>query len=212
MKEETYDHLVKVLMIGESGVGKTCIIQRFNRNEFSMNHLSTIAIDFKMKLLDVDGVKIKMQIWDTAGQERFNTLTTGFFKGSDGIILCYSVTDEKSFESINKWMNQINSLAPVEVKVVLVGNKVDLEKERRVSYEEGELKRPASREQVPTAFLRMLRQERKERGRGLQQDGRGYHPKVGTLALREFRTSRSRYQSGNWTHWRFRQEVLQLGL
>ena len=146
MKEETYDHLVKVLMIGESGVGKTCVIQRFNKNEFSMNHLSTIAIDFKMKLLDVNGSKIKMQIWDTAGQERFNTLTTGFFKGSDGIIVCYSVTDEKSFESINKWMNQIHSLAPVEVKVVLVGNKVDLEKERRVSYEEGELIRPASGE------------------------------------------------------------------
>ena len=82
MKGDSYDHLVKVLMIGESGVGKTCIIQRFNKNEFSMNHLSTIAIDFKLKLLEVKGTKLKMQIWDTAGQERFNTLTTGFFKGN----------------------------------------------------------------------------------------------------------------------------------
>ncbi len=81
MKEETYDHLVKVLMIGESGVGKTCLIQRFNKNEFSMNHLSTIAIDFKLKVMEIRGSKLKMQIWDTAGQERFNTLTTGFFKG-----------------------------------------------------------------------------------------------------------------------------------
>ena len=82
MKDESYDHLIKVLMIGESGVGKTCIIQRFNKNEFSTNHLSTIAIDFKLKLLEVNGAKLKMQIWDTAGQERFNTLTTGFFKGA----------------------------------------------------------------------------------------------------------------------------------
>ena len=81
MKEETYDHLVKVLMIGESGVGKTCLIQRFNKNDFSYAHLSTIAIDFKMKLININGVKLKMQIWDTAGQERFNTLTASFFKG-----------------------------------------------------------------------------------------------------------------------------------
>ncbi len=81
MKDDSYDHLVKVLMIGESGVGKTCIIQRFSKNEFSMNHLSTIAIDFKLKMIEVNDVKLKMQIWDTAGQERFNTLTSGFFKG-----------------------------------------------------------------------------------------------------------------------------------
>ena len=137
MKEEPYDHLVKILMIGESGVGKTCIIQRFNKNEFSLTHLSTIAIDFKMKVVSVGDEKIKMQIWDTAGQERFNTLTAGFFKGSDGIILCYSITDNKSFENINKWMAQIKSLAPIDVKVLLVGNKTDLEDERKISMEQG---------------------------------------------------------------------------
>ena len=81
MKEEGYDYIVKILMIGESGVGKTCLIQRFNKNEFSLTHLSTIAIDFKMKTIDVNGSKLKMQIWDTAGQERFNTLTASFFRG-----------------------------------------------------------------------------------------------------------------------------------
>ena len=124
-------------MIGESGVGKTCIIQRFNKNEFSLTHLSTIAIDFKMKVVSVGDEKIKMQIWDTAGQERFNTLTAGFFKGSDGIILCYSITDTKSFDNINKWMAQIKSLAPIDVKVLLVGNKTDLEEERKLSIEQG---------------------------------------------------------------------------
>ena len=136
MSEESYDYLVKVLMVGESGVGKTCIIQRFIKNQFSTNHLSTIAIDFKMKLLKIRGSNIKMQIWDTAGQERFNTLTSGFFKGSDGIILTYSIIDKNSFENINKWMLQVRTLAPPDVKVILVGNKSDFN-ERVVTYKEG---------------------------------------------------------------------------
>ena len=82
MREESYDHMVKILLIGDSGVGKTCLLQRLNNGEFTSSHLTTIAIDFKMKIFEVRGVKLKMQIWDTAGQERFNTLTSGFFKGS----------------------------------------------------------------------------------------------------------------------------------
>lgn len=81
MSEESYDHLVKILMIGDSGVGKTCILQRIIKGEFMVNHLTTIAIDFKLKVMDINGTKLKMQLWDTAGQERFNTLTQGFFKG-----------------------------------------------------------------------------------------------------------------------------------
>ena len=76
-----YDYLVKILIVGESGVGKTCVLQRFEQGGFSVNHLPTIAIDFKMKIIDCKGKRLKMQIWDTAGQERFNTLTAGFFKG-----------------------------------------------------------------------------------------------------------------------------------
>ena len=137
MAEEHYDHLVKILLIGESGVGKTCILQRFNRDDFLVNHLATIAIDFKMKIFDVDNTKLKMQIWDTAGQERYNTLTSGFFKAAHGIMVCYSVTDEKSFQSINKWIAQIKNLAPKDVKVILVGNKCDLRNDRMVSTEAG---------------------------------------------------------------------------
>ncbi len=81
MADDTYEHMVKILLIGDSGVGKTCLLQRFNNGEFTVSHLNTIAIDFKMKIFDVRGVRLKMQIWDTAGQERFNTLTSGFFKG-----------------------------------------------------------------------------------------------------------------------------------
>jgi small GTP-binding protein len=79
-EEEDYHHLVKLLLIGESGVGKTCILQQFNKGEFSKNHLATIAIDFKTKIYTIDNTILKLQIWDTAGQERFNTLTKGFFK------------------------------------------------------------------------------------------------------------------------------------
>ncbi len=135
---EKYDYQVKILMIGESGVGKTCVIQRFTRNEFTLNHLATIAIDFRVKSLDIGGKKLKMQIWDTAGQERFNTLTTSFLKGADGIILCYAINDEKSFENVSKWMLQIRNYAPKDVKIVMIGNKMDLENERRVMKEEGQ--------------------------------------------------------------------------
>ena len=138
MKEGRFEHLVKILTIGESAVGKSCLIQRFTKNEFSPHHTSTIAIDFKMKVIEINNVRLKMQIWDTAGQERFNTLTAGFFKGSDGIVLTYSVTDEKSFQCVNKWMDQVQKLAPVDVKVILIGNKADLDAERKVSREEGE--------------------------------------------------------------------------
>ena len=137
MSDEEYDHLVKILLIGESGVGKTCILQRFNRGDFLVNHLATIAIDFKMKIFEVDNVKLKMQIWDTAGQERFNTLTSGFFKAAHGIMVCYAINDEKSFESVNKWMLQIKNLAPTDVKVMLLGNKSDLTNERVISTERG---------------------------------------------------------------------------
>ena len=147
MSEEQYDHLVKILLIGESGVGKTCILQRFNRDDFLVNHLATIAIDFKMKIFDVDNTKLKMQIWDTAGQERYNTLTSGFFKAAHGIMVCYSITDEKSFQSINKWIAQIKNLAPKDVKVILVANKSDLKNDRMVSVEAG--KECAQRYEVP---------------------------------------------------------------
>ena len=102
-------------MVGESGVGKTCIIRRYVKNDFSLNHLSTIAIDFKMKIHQINDMRLKYQIWDTAGQERFNTLTAGFFKGSDGIIICYSIESRESFQNVNKWLSQIKTLAPTDV-------------------------------------------------------------------------------------------------
>ena len=139
MNGQQFDHMVKILLIGESGVGKTCILQRFNKGEFLVNHLTTIAIDFKVKFYEVNGVKLKMQIWDTAGQERFHTLTSGFFKSAHGIVIVYSITDQQSFERVTHWMDQIKDLAPGDVKIILTGNKSDLDSDRVVDEEQGRL-------------------------------------------------------------------------
>ena len=173
--QSEYDFLAKILMIGESGVGKSCLISRYNKNEFSASHLATIAIDFKMKLAEINGSRVKMQIWDTAGQERFSTLTNGFFKGSDGIVVVYSICDEKSFDNVNKWMNQVHARAPVDVKILIVGNKIDLESERKISYAEGKIKRTQIGSKVRSYFFRMLCQNWRECYRNVQTNRRRNH-------------------------------------
>jgi len=135
-KNSGYDLLVKLLIIGDSGVGKTCLLLRFCENNFTTSHLTTIGIDFKIKTLDIDGRKIKMQIWDTAGQERFKTITQTYYKGAMGIILTYACNDRDSFNSIENWMKQIKQHANEKVCKILVGNKSDVS-DRSVSYEEG---------------------------------------------------------------------------
>ncbi|XP_039074854.1 ras-related protein Rab-13 isoform X1 [Hyaena hyaena] len=108
---KAYDHLFKLLLIGDSGVGKTCLIIRFAEDNFNSTYISTIGIDFKIRTVDIDGKKIKLQVWDTAGQERFKTITTAYYRGAMGIILVYDITDEKSFENIQNWMKSIKELA-----------------------------------------------------------------------------------------------------
>ncbi|XP_072917228.1 ras-related protein Rab-13 isoform X3 [Hemitrygon akajei] len=108
---KAYDYLFKLLLIGDSGVGKTCLIIRFADDNFNNTYISTIGIDFKIKTIDVGGKKIKLQVWDTAGQERFKTITTAYYRGAMGIILVYDITDEKSFENIQNWMKSIKELA-----------------------------------------------------------------------------------------------------
>ena len=131
-----YDCLFKLLIIGESGVGKTCILLRFTEDSFTANHLTTIGIDFKIKIINIDNKLVKLQIWDTAGQERFRTITKTYYKGAHGIILTYDVTDLNSFRSIKNWIKQIESNAQSSVCKVLVGNKCD-KSDRKVTVEEG---------------------------------------------------------------------------
>ena len=131
-----FDHLFKILIIGESGVGKTCFLLRYAENSFVANHLLTIGIDFKIKVVEIEGKVIKLQIWDTAGQDRFRTITKTYYKGSHGVILVYDVCDERSFGNVKNWVNQIEQNAKSSICKVLVGNKCD-KAERVIKEEQG---------------------------------------------------------------------------
>ncbi|XP_019771275.1 ras-related protein Rab-8A isoform X1 [Dendroctonus ponderosae] len=135
---KTYDYLFKLLLIGDSGVGKTCVLFRFSEDAFNTTFISTIGIDFKIRTIDLDGKKIKLQIWDTAGQERFRTITTAYYRGAMGIMLVYDITNEKSFENIKNWIRNIEENASADVEKMLLGNKCELEEKRQVSKERGE--------------------------------------------------------------------------
>ncbi|XP_032090362.1 ras-related protein Rab-13 [Thamnophis elegans] len=135
---KSYDHLFKLLLIGDSGVGKTCLIIRFSEDSFSGTYISTIGIDFKIRTVEVEGKRIKLQVWDTAGQERFKTITTAYYRGAMGIILVYDITDDKSFENIQNWMKSIKENASAGVERLLLGNKCDMEMKRKVSRDQAE--------------------------------------------------------------------------
>ncbi|XP_071742949.1 ras-related protein Rab-10-like [Lepeophtheirus salmonis] len=138
MAKKSYDLLFKLLLIGDSGVGKTCILFRFSEDTFNTTFISTIGIDFKIKTFDLRGKKIKLQIWDTAGQERFHTITTSYYRNAMGIMLVYDVTNPKSFDNIAKWLRNIQEHAAEEVDKMILGNKCDMEDKRVISKEKGE--------------------------------------------------------------------------
>lgn len=137
MAKKTYDLLFKLLLIGDSGVGKTCVLFRFSDDTFNTTFISTIGIDFKIKTVELQGKKIKLQIWDTAGQERFHTITTSYYRGANGILLVYDITNPKSFENISKWLRNINEHASEDVERMLIGNKCDMDDKRLISEERG---------------------------------------------------------------------------
>ncbi|XP_055393696.1 ras-related protein Rab-8B isoform X1 [Bubalus kerabau] len=151
---KTYDYLFKLLLIGDSGVGKTCLLFRFSEDAFNTTFISTIVImsmdrdclhvrdeegiDFKIRTIELDGKKIKLQIWDTAGQERFRTITTAYYRGAMGIMLVYDITNEKSFDNIKNWIRNIEEHASSDVERMILGNKCDMNDKRQVSKERGE--------------------------------------------------------------------------
>lgn len=137
MAKKTYDLLFKLLLIGDSGVGKTCVLFRFSDDTFNTTFISTIGIDFKIKTVELQGKKIKLQIWDTAGQERFHTITTSYYRGANGILLVYDITNPKSFDNISKWLRNINEHASEDVERMLIGNKCDMDDKRLISEERG---------------------------------------------------------------------------
>ncbi len=127
-----YDFLFKLLLIGDSGVGKSCLLLRFADDTYTESYISTIGVDFKIRTIEIDGSTIKLQIWDTAGQERFKTITAAYYRGAHGIIVVYDVTDAETFNNVRIWLEEINRYASEDVCKLLVGNKCDLESRKAV--------------------------------------------------------------------------------
>ena len=128
--------MFKILLIGDSGVGKTSVILRYTKNIFHEEFLNSIGVDFKSKDLLLDGRKIKLQIWDTAGQERFRTITNSYYRGAHAIVIVFDLTKRESYEHVQKWISDINRYANENVLKFLIGNKADLTNEKQVSYQE----------------------------------------------------------------------------
>ena len=136
MASAEYDYLFKLLLIGDSGVGKSCLLLRFADDTYTESYISTIGVDFKIRSIELEGKTVKLQIWDTAGQERFRTITSSYYRGAHGIIIVYDVTDKESFQNIQHWLQEIDKYANEGVMKLLVGNKSDLQSKKVVSYDE----------------------------------------------------------------------------
>lgn len=136
---EHFDLACKVMLLGDSGVGKTCLLVRFKDGAFlSGAFISTVGIDYRNKVVEVDQTKVKLQIWDTAGQERFRSVTHAYYRDSHALLLLYDITNKQSFDNIRAWLSEIKEYAPENSVVMLLGNKSDKTNERVVKKEEGE--------------------------------------------------------------------------
>ncbi|KAK8025180.1 hypothetical protein PG990_003003 [Apiospora arundinis] len=131
---DRYDYLFKLLLIGDSGVGKSCLLLRFADDTYTESYISTIGVDFKIRTIELDGKTVKLQIWDTAGQERFRTITSSYYRGAHGICVVYDVTDMDSFNNVKQWLQEIDRYATEGVNKLLVGNKSDMSDKKVVEY------------------------------------------------------------------------------
>ena len=132
-KSKQFDYTFKIVMIGDSGVGKSCILLRFADDKFNENFYATIGVDFRFKNVMVDDKSVKLQIWDTAGQERFKTITSAYYRGADGIIIVYDITDRNSFAHIKDWLDDVNKYKDDNPLKIIVGNKIDLIKDKQIN-------------------------------------------------------------------------------
>ena len=140
MAEEEYEMMVKVIIIGDSSVGKTNIMNKYLKNEFLEDSKATIGVEFGSKLYKIDGHNIKAQIWDTAGEEKYKAITGAYYKGSKGAFVVYDKTRKETFESVDRWINDLKSTGDSKITIILIGNKCDLEDKREISKENGEEK------------------------------------------------------------------------
>ena len=137
---DNYDLILKLVLIGDSGVGKTNILSRYNNNEFSLATQPTVGVEFGNKVIKKENKSIKLQLWDTAGQERYKAITNAFYKGSKGAFVVYDITRKSSFLNIDNWIGELKTNGSDDILIILVGNKTDLEDKREVSTDDGEKK------------------------------------------------------------------------
>ena len=140
MDDENYEMMFKVVLVGDSFVGKTNIMSKYLKNEFHDDSKATVGVEFGSKQFIIEGHTIKAQIWDTAGQERYKAITSAYYKGARGAFIVYDITRKNSFESVEKWVSDVTAVADKKITVVLIGNKCDLEDQRQVTKEQGEEK------------------------------------------------------------------------
>jgi small GTP-binding protein len=137
MEVEDSDYIVKIVLIGDSGVGKTNLLSRFIREHFNPDSKSTIGVEFATKTLEIDGKNVKTQLWDTAGQERYRAITSAYYRGALGAILLYDITTAATFSSVVRWLQELRENADRSMTIMLIGNKSDLADDRAVSTQEG---------------------------------------------------------------------------
>jgi Ras-related protein Rab-1A len=136
MANPDHDYMFKLLLVGNSGTGKSSLLLKYTDNSFTNVYLSTIGVDFKIKTINVDGATVKLQMWDTAGQERFRTITSSYYRGADAVLVVYDVNDKRSYDGINDWLKETDTYASPDIIKILIGNKSDLEGHREVEYSE----------------------------------------------------------------------------
>ena len=167
------DYKLKVVVVGDSGVGKTNLIKRFVSNTYNPNTKATVGVEFLSKSYKINNQVFKIEIWDTAGQERYKSITAAYYKGAKGALIVYDITQKESFENINKWMSEVRDKSAKDLKIMIVGNKTDLESERQVSTDDAlerakELESPVMEasaldgNNVKAAFYDLLKEMYKE--------------------------------------------------
>jgi len=185
-----YDDLFKLVIIGDSGVGKSCILLRFADDTFTENYYSTIGVDFRFKCVDIGERKCKLQIWDTAGQERFKTVTSAYYRGADGIIIVFDQTDKESFNNIQHWIEDISRYSTDEPAKIIIANKDDMAEEKKIVKNEdiNELEKKTGLEVIKTsaktgenveyAFKKLAQQLILERSNRILSKGYSLEPPV----------------------------------
>jgi len=132
-----YKFLFKYIIVGDTGVGKSCLLLQFSDRKFKTKHELTLGVEFGSRIVNIDNNQVKLQIWDTAGQEKFRAITRSYYRGADGALLVYDITRRETFDNLQTWLDECMKFAKSDIVVIVVGNKTDLETQRQVTTEEG---------------------------------------------------------------------------